>query len=240
MDVSGELDGSSANSTAASTFVEPAPAPINPAVGMNVLVTSSTAFTSYGFRCDRWSSSSATSPLTTPDDMLVPDSCITAFAPVPLTWFCGYVFDRYESPASADAMWCPGAARSGLMIRSYRVGPFELYAASVSSDRAAVPCVSIAPTAIAYGLFAGVVIPPYTDRPSFVFPKFPAAATTVMPAFTARSTASHSGSSRYGCSTGAPSDRLMTPTLYSCWCAIVQSIASITSLTVPDPSSPST
>ena len=40
-----------------------------------------------------------------PDDMLVPDSCITAFAPVPLTWFCGYVFDRYESPASADAIF---------------------------------------------------------------------------------------------------------------------------------------
>ena len=32
---------------------------------------------------------------------------------------------------------------------------------------------------------------------------------------TARSTASHSGSSRYGCSTGAPSDRLMTRMLYS-------------------------
>ena len=67
-------------------------------------------------------------------------------------------------------MWLPGAARSGFMIRSYRVGPFELYAASVSSDRCGVPCVSIAPTAIAYGLLAGDVIPPYTVRPSAVLP----------------------------------------------------------------------
>ena len=28
--------------------------------------------------------------------------------------------------ASADTMWLPGAARSGLITRSYRVGPFEL------------------------------------------------------------------------------------------------------------------
>src|SRR4051794_19950612 len=102
--------------------------------------------------------------------MLVPDNCITPLAPLPLTWFCGYVFDRYESAASADATWLPGAARSGLITRSYRVGPFELYAASVSSPRAPVPCVSIAPTVSANGLFPGVVMPPYTDTPSFVFP----------------------------------------------------------------------
>src|SRR6267378_1959809 len=82
IEVSGELDGSSVNSTAARTLVEPAPAPINPAVGMNVLVVSRTTRTSAGFRCDRRSSTSATSPLTTPADMLVPDNCITAFAPV--------------------------------------------------------------------------------------------------------------------------------------------------------------
>ena len=57
-------------------------------------------------------------------------------------------------------MWLPGAATSGLMMRSYFVGPFELYFASVSSDRAAVPCVSIAPTVSAYGLLAGDEIVP--------------------------------------------------------------------------------
>src|SRR5438132_14376018 len=125
-------------------------------------------------------------PLATPAAMLVPDNWITALAPVPLTWRSGKFFDKYESAASADAIWLPGADRSGLMTRSYRVGPFELYAASVSSDRCAVPCVSIAPTAIAYGLLAGVMIPPYTDRPSCVFPRFPAATTTAMPPFPAR------------------------------------------------------
>ena len=71
-------------------------------------------------------------------------------------------------------------------------------------------------------------------------PLLPAATTTVMPAFTARSTASHSGSSRYGCSTGVPIDMLITLMSYSTRCSMLQSSASTTSLTVPDPSSPST
>ena len=83
--------------------------------------------------------------------------------PVPDTCRSGYVADRYEPAASADTMWLPGAATSGFITRSYRVGPFELYAASVSSDRCAVSCVSIAPTVSAYGLLPGDVIPPYTD-----------------------------------------------------------------------------
>src|SRR6185436_5085682 len=56
-----------------------------------------------------------------------------------------------------------------------------------------------------------------------------------MPASTARSTASHIGSSRYGCSTGAPSDRLITRIPYSAWWSIAQSIAAITLLAVPVP-----
>ena len=61
-----------------------------------------------------------------------------------------------------------------------------------------------------------------------------------IPAASARSTASHTGSSRYGCSTGAPSERLMTRIPYARRCSIAQSIASITSLASPEPSSPST
>src|SRR4029079_17087903 len=117
---------SAVSDTAERTFAAPAPPPRGPALGMNVLLISSTALASSGRNCDRSSTSSATAPLMTPAAMLVPDNCITALAPAPLRWFCGYVLARYESAASADAMWLPGAARSGLMIRSYRVGPFEL------------------------------------------------------------------------------------------------------------------
>ena len=63
----------------------PAPAPLKPADGMNVLVTCSTARVSRGDSVDRSSSSNATAPLTTPADMLVPESCMKAFAPLPAT-----------------------------------------------------------------------------------------------------------------------------------------------------------
>ena len=66
-----------------------------------------------------------------------------------------------------------------------------------------------APTVMAYGELPGDSIPPMTGVPSAVFPRLPAAATTTIPAATARSTASHSGSSAAGSNTGCPSDRLM-------------------------------
>ena len=82
------------------------------------------------------------------------------------------------------------------MIKSYRVGPRELNVATVSSERSGVWCVSSAPTVRACGLLPGAVVPPSTCVPSASRPKFPAAVTTTMSALTARSTASHSGSSR--------------------------------------------
>ena len=88
-------------------------------------------------------------------------------------------------------MRAPGATTSGLITMSYRVGPRELNGATVSSDRAAVPCVSSAPTVSTDGSLPGDVTPPNTILPSVVLPTFPADATTTMPAATARSAASH-------------------------------------------------
>src|SRR5450759_3721999 len=95
----------STSSTAASALIIPAPAPTRPADGMNVLVNCSAAFVSLGVSDRLASSTSAAAPLTKPAAMLVPDSCITAFAPVPDTCREGYVFDRYESTDSADRIW---------------------------------------------------------------------------------------------------------------------------------------
>ena len=53
-------------------FKLPAPAPTNPASGMNVAEYCSATFTSAGFSLPFASSISATVPATTPVDMLVP------------------------------------------------------------------------------------------------------------------------------------------------------------------------
>src|SRR6266852_314709 len=134
----------------------------------------------------------------------------------------------------------PGATRSGLTRRSYRVGPRELYDVIVSSDRTTVPCVFNAPTVMASGEFPGDVIPPHTGRPSGARPRFPAEATTTRPAACACSTASQIGSSSAGSRTACPTDRFSTLMLYLRRCAIAQSIALMTSLVRPDPSGPST
>jgi len=57
----------------------------------------------------------------------------------------------------------------------------------MSSDRDTVPRVFDAPTVSAPGVSPGDTIPPTIGVPSSVFPRLPAAETTTMPAFTARS-----------------------------------------------------
>src|SRR5471032_2090293 len=100
----------------------------------------------------------------------------------------------YEPFASIETILLPGAATSGFTAPSYRVGPRELYVATVSSSRLTVPCVLSEPTVIASGELPGDVMPPRIIVPSAATPSFPAAATTTMPACTASATASQSGS----------------------------------------------
>ena len=77
------------SSTAAATLISPAPAPMSPAEGMNVLVNCRAARVSVGASVERASSKSAAAPLTTPAAMLVPESCMYALAPLPATWRSG-------------------------------------------------------------------------------------------------------------------------------------------------------
>ena len=73
-------------------------------------------------------------------------------------------------------------------------GPRELYGAYTSSSRDTVPSVLDAPTVRTQGALPGAVMPPYCGLPFAFFPRLPAAATTTMPASTARLAASASGS----------------------------------------------
>ncbi len=98
-----------------------------------------------------------------------------------------------------------------------------------------MPFALVAPTVMADGALPGDTMPATTARPSGVFPRLPAAVTTVMPAALARSTARHRGSSRHDWVTGWPSERLRTRMLYRARLAIAQSIASMTSLVRPTP-----
>src|SRR2546423_9281375 len=63
--------------------------------------------------------------------------------------------------ALSDSMPTPGATRSGFAARSMSVGPRELNAAMVSSERSAVPMWLDAPTVSTQGAFPGAVMPPY-------------------------------------------------------------------------------
>ena len=56
---------------------------------MNVLVSCSAVLVSRGDSDPRASSTSAAAPLTKPAAMLVPDNCMTAFAPAPDTCRAG-------------------------------------------------------------------------------------------------------------------------------------------------------
>src|ERR1043166_5535877 len=109
-----------------------------------------------------------------------------------------------------DSMPTPGATRSGFADASMAPGPRELNTATVSSLRSIVPIWLDAPTVSTQGALPGAVTPPYCPRPSALRPLFPAAATTTMPALTALSAASVSGSAEYDPYTGAAIDKLMT------------------------------
>ena len=102
--------------------------------------------------------------------MLVPDSSNSPCCPCPPTSLCGKRRASVLPGAYSECSRRPGAAMSGLTIRSYSVGPRELKSATVSSLRRAVPCPSSAPTVSAYGELPGEVIPPSTSRPSSVRP----------------------------------------------------------------------
>src|SRR6266576_2473638 len=146
----------------------------------------------------------------------------------------------YEFAASSEMILLPGAARSGLALLSYFVGPRDEYVVTSSSSREAVPNVLVAPTVIAYGELPGDAMPPRTGVPSANFPAFPAAVMTMIPARYARSTAAQSGSNRTGSVTAWPSDRFMILMLYFALLLITQSMPAMTSLVLPTPSSPST
>ena len=105
----------------------------------------------------------------------------------------------------------PCASRSGLAAKSIQVGPRELNGRAVSSLRGVVPSWLAAPTVSTHGAFPGQVMPPNCARAGRRFrPRLPAAATTTMPASTARLAACASGSVLYDSNTPDATERLMT------------------------------
>ena len=199
-----------ASATAAATFRLPAPASINPAPAIRELVSCSVAFTCAGVsvrprleqqrrrprhhrgrharaaHLDISTTARARSPR-------APDTCAPGSPPAPTPPRSGCP----APPAPASARRRSASARASCTSPSRR------------RTARAVPRVFTAPTVSTDGVLPGEITPPTIGRPSAVFPKFPAAATTRIPASAARSAAWHSGSSRYDSNTGCPSDRLM-------------------------------
>src|SRR5437867_13127336 len=99
---------------------------------MNVAPICSATFTWPGVMSGLGSSNRATPPLTTALAMLVPVRRKYAFFPEPAMCHWGYFFERYDPDASSATSLVPGATTSGFTARSYLVGPFELYGATVS------------------------------------------------------------------------------------------------------------
>ena len=99
---------------------------------------------------------------------------------------------------------------SGLAVKLIQVGPRELNPATWSSPRASVPAWVAAPTVSTHGALPGDVMPPNCVSPAAFWPRLPAAATTTMPASTARLAASASGSLAYDSNTPEATDRLIT------------------------------
>ena len=85
----------------------------------------------------------------------------------------------------------------------------------MSSDRFVVPMWLDAPTVSTHGALPGAVMPPYCVCPCEPRPLLPAAATTTMPASTARFAATVSGSVLYDSYTPVATDRLTTRMLSS-------------------------
>src|SRR5262249_9398820 len=132
----------------------------------------------------------------------------------------------------SDTIDRPAASRSACRVALPRVEND----ATVSSVLVSVPLGSAAPTAITYGLAAGMV-----TRVA-VAPSLPTATTTTMPFFQAASTAYESGSSTSLCAESVPNERLRTRMLRpaSLRCCTTQSIAAITWDTSAAPSDAAT
>ena len=153
---------SSANATAASTFMLPAPGPDQPRDGMNELVSCSTAFASAGVSVRLLLKQQRHRAAHHPRRHARPRQLHVGVGPLPVTCRSGIRLSTDTRPgASADTMWLPGRHQSGFITRSYSVGPRELYVATVSSRplRRARACRS-RPTVIAHGLLPGDVMPP--------------------------------------------------------------------------------
>ena len=112
-------------------------------------------------------------------------------APQPRGWIRG---EERADGSAVDSMPTPGATRSGLAFSSIGAGPRELNAATMSSRRSTVPRSLEAPTVSTHGALPGEAMPPSCGCPAPSRPRLPAAATTTMPASTARLAASVSGS----------------------------------------------
>src|SRR5262249_5872652 len=113
---------------------------------------------------------SAATPLVTAADLLVPLSRKSrATPPFPVSCQFGYWAKSELPTAAVETSWWPGATRSGFTSPSYHVGPRELYGATMSSPRVAVPRVSSAPTVIADGALPGLRIPAYPGSPVKMF-----------------------------------------------------------------------
>ena len=144
----------------------------------------------------------------------MPDTIAVAWdVPVPLkplspTRASGRIASSVLPGARLDTMLTPGATRSGLGTPS-PVGPQLENGATRSSELSTVPRRSAAPTVRTKGSSAGLSI---FDPPA---PRFPAAATTRIPASHSRSTAKSSGSSRYFCEESVPKEMLTTRMPYS-------------------------
>ena len=132
-----------ASATAPAAFSAPAPAVSVSEPGIANEVYSRIAFTAFGEsgglnRCAARpaSSISATVPLTTPADMLVPLSLMNGLPPT-ITMPPGYVEASVLGTLRSETSFEPGATRSGFWKPSNHVGPRELYQATVSSPRGA-------------------------------------------------------------------------------------------------------
>src|SRR5262249_55287987 len=198
------------------------------------------AFTSGGVRPGFACNMSAAAPATTGAATDVPLNSISVWfgawvAPGTIA-SCGYVVTSWFHPArvprmseeSAPTTRLPGATRSGLSQPS-TVGPRELKPATVSSARAVVECMLIAPTVITVGSWPGDPTAPYISRPSAVLPALPAATTTTMPAADAARAARANGSVTYDSVEPAARLRVITRMFSSLALRTTQSMPASTS-----------
>ena len=157
------------------------PAPLRGRSGSSDAVLRTSAFSESGVASGNFCSRSAAAPDMTAAACDVPEPRMIRSSMMPTT----AVLSMNEPGERKLRMETPGAATS--MRRAVgSTGP-EVNGARVSSSKEAVPFGSSAPTVSTKGSYAGDASGPD--------PAFPAATTTTIPAFQARSTATASGSS---------------------------------------------